>query len=82
MSHYYTVNETGKQEIEAWLNRYHKEPDRQKIDAWLEAAESNMCNNGNDNATIEIPFWLSKSRHVESLTIEGDSLTRHELEQE
>lgn len=78
---YFTINEAGRAEIEAFLNRYHKRPALQRINAWVEAAETNMANNGPDHANIEIPFFDAVSGHVERLTIEGDSLTAHEVEE-
>lgn len=70
---YYTISDAGCAEIVAFLNRYHKNPTLQRIDAWVASAETNM--NNNSHATIEIPFFDATSGHVESLTLEGDALT-------
>lgn len=78
---YYTVNDAGRAEIVDFLNCYHKRPACQIISAWIEAAEVNMANNGPDHATIEIPSFDAVSGHIESITIEGNSLTTHEIEE-
>jgi hypothetical protein len=78
---YFTVNATGRAEIVEFLNKYHKRPADQRINAWVEAAETNMANNGPDHANIEIPSFDALSGHVESLTLEGDALTAHEIEE-
>lgn len=79
-NHYYTISEAGRFEIQAWLNRYHKNSNYQNLDAWVEAAETNMANNSPDCASVEISSFDSISGHVESLTIEGEGLTAHEIE--
>lgn len=81
ISYYNTISAQGRVEIEEFLNRYHKQPGDQNISAWVEAAECNMNNNSSDCATIEIPSFDAKSGHVETLTLERDSLTRNEIEE-
>jgi hypothetical protein len=78
---YFTVNAIGRAEIVEFLNKYHKRPADQRINAWVEAAESNMTNNGSNHANIEIRFFDAVSGHVESLTLEGDALTTNEIEE-
>ena len=76
---YYTISAKGREAIINFLNVHHKAPEDQKIAGWVEAAETNMANNGPDFATIEIPFYLANSGHVESLTLEGDDLDAHDV---
>ncbi len=78
---YRTINNTGRAEIAAFLAKYHKRPAEQRINAWVDAAEANMANNGSEIATIEIPAFDAVSGHVESLTLEGDALTAHEVQE-
>ena len=78
---YYTINATGRAQIVDFLAKYHKHPEDQNINGWVDDAETNMRNNGPD-ATIEILFFAAKSGHTETLTIErADGMDAHETEE-
>jgi len=78
---YYTINATGRAQIQNFLKKYHKHPEYQNLNGWVADAETNMRDNGPD-ATIEILFYEAKSGHTEELTIErADGMDAHETEE-
>lgn len=79
--HYYTINQTGIDEIKCFLSAAHKPHffDQSMMNAWASAAEFQL-GEGNP-ASIEISQHYSKSGRTETFTVSAAGIDAHEIDE-
>ena len=79
--HYYTINQTGIEEIKSFLQVAHKPHffDQSMLQAWAADAEFQL-GEGNP-ASIEISQHYSKSGRTETFTISNAGIDAHQIDE-
>ena len=79
--HYYTINQTGVDEIKGFLSAAHKPHffDQNMLNAWASAAEFQL-GEGNP-ASIEISQHHSQSGRTETFTVSAAGIDAHEIDE-